>query len=293
MTAEAYIQSVIDRVPRGMPLREQIAMELGSHIAERVAHGQPLDEVIRQLGDPLTLAESYLAAVPLRNAPFWPRAFAKIVDFVIACAGAAAVALVVYLAVSPEARGLIPILCIFTFMALFPVYTAFAEYTAGQTIGKRLMNIRVVRESGARIGLGQALLRQLPFFAQFFWIDIIFALFTEKSQRAFEMLTKTRAVLVLLCVVLAMPAMAQQAPPVVLVQEEVAKTNRVCSSEDAGMGWSDPGEPELTLSCAICTRPVDRTAEQPPDMLVGTSRGGVYSSLLHEIRQPSSPRFVR
>ena len=51
-----------------------------------------------------------------------------------------------------------------------------------------------MRESGAQIGLGQSLLRQLPFFAQFFWIDVWFALFTTRSQRAFEMLTKTRAV---------------------------------------------------------------------------------------------------
>ncbi len=75
------------------------------------------------------------------------------------------------------------------------MYTASAEYRVGQTIGKRLMSIRVVRESGARIGLGQALLRQLPFFGQFFFIDVLFALFTDRSQRAFELLTKTRAVI--------------------------------------------------------------------------------------------------
>ena len=42
--------------------------------------------------------------------------------------------------------------------------------------------------------LGQPLLRQLPFFGQFFFIDALFALFTERRQRAFELLTKTRAV---------------------------------------------------------------------------------------------------
>jgi HAAS len=74
MTAEAYIQSVMDFVPLRMGLREQIAMELRSHIAERFEHGQPLDDVLRQFGDPRTLAESYLAAVPLRSAAFLPRA---------------------------------------------------------------------------------------------------------------------------------------------------------------------------------------------------------------------------
>ena len=44
------------------------------------------------------------------------------------------------------------------------------------------------------ISLGQAFLRQLPFFAQFFFIDALFALFTERRQRAFELLTRTRTV---------------------------------------------------------------------------------------------------
>ena len=64
MTADVYIQSVMDRVPEGMPLRDQIAMELRSHIAERIERGQGLEDVLRQLGDPLTLAESYLSVGP-------------------------------------------------------------------------------------------------------------------------------------------------------------------------------------------------------------------------------------
>ena len=76
----------------------------------------------------------------------------------------------------------------------------------GRTLGKRLLGIQVVRESGARISLGQSLLRQLPFVGQFFFIDALFALFTVKKQRAFEMLTRTRAVSVLLMLCLELPA---------------------------------------------------------------------------------------
>ena len=78
----------------------------------------------------------------------------------------------------------------------FVVYTVFAEYAEGRTIGKRVMHLRVVTESGARISLGQSMLRQLPFLAEFFIIDALFALFTERHQRAFELLTKTRTVVV-------------------------------------------------------------------------------------------------
>jgi uncharacterized RDD family membrane protein YckC len=202
MTAEAYIHSVIDHMPLGLPLREQIAMELGSHIAERVAHGQALDAVLRQLGDPLVLAESYLAAVPLRNASIGGRILAKLIDFLIVAAVAVSFSLLLWLVFPPEWRAFVPIICVMLCVFGFVGYTIFAEYRFGQTAGKRVMDIRVVRESGARIGLGQAFLRQLPWFAQMFWLDALFALFTQKNQRAFELITKTRAVMIAICVML-------------------------------------------------------------------------------------------
>ena len=74
-------------------------------------------------------------------------------------------------------------------------YVILAESESGQTIGKRVMGLRVVQESGAQISLGQSVVRQLPVFFQVFWIDVLFALFTERSQRAFELLSKTRVVI--------------------------------------------------------------------------------------------------
>jgi uncharacterized RDD family membrane protein YckC len=207
MTGDLYIQSVIDQIPEGLPLRDQIAMELRAHIAERMAQGQPLDEILRQLGDPQRLAESYLASVPLTAAPIVDRLVAKVIDAGIVCLVAGAVAALMWLAWGPRLLGpdVFPYLgfvCIFGFVFLFVGYTIYAEFHFGRTIGKKLMGIRVVRESGTRISLGQALLRQLPFFAQFFFIDALFVLFTEKRQRAFELITKTRAVAVLFGLVL-------------------------------------------------------------------------------------------
>ena len=67
-TADDYIDSVLKHMPRATPLRSQIALELRGHFAERVATGQSLDDIVDQLGDPSTLAESYLSAVPLVGA---------------------------------------------------------------------------------------------------------------------------------------------------------------------------------------------------------------------------------
>jgi len=194
LTADTYISQVLNLLPRGTPLRDQIALELRSTIAERTNAGQSEFEVLRQLGDPRRLAESYLSAVPLEAAPFGRRAAAKLIDLGVAAA------------------IIVPTVCAFFFMmpreyALFVIgpgfglgflgylaYVILAESRGGQTIGKRLMRMRVVQESGANISFGQSVVRQLPVFFQVFWIDVLFALFTERSQRAFELLSKTRVV---------------------------------------------------------------------------------------------------
>src|SRR5262245_52064770 len=83
MTSNDYIDQVLGHLPPGTPQRTQIALELGGHIAERVERGQTVDEVVRQLGDPAALADSYLSAVPLAPASFVRRGAAKTVDLLI------------------------------------------------------------------------------------------------------------------------------------------------------------------------------------------------------------------
>jgi uncharacterized RDD family membrane protein YckC len=186
-----YISRVIDRMPRTTPLRTQIAMELRGHIVERIERGQPLDDVLRQLGDPATLGDSYLAAEPLAPASFWRRGAAKAIDVLVFLACAAPLAWLAWRLVGQFAIFMLPVL-----VFVFPAYLVVAEYRFERTVGKHLLGLRVVQESGARIGLGQSFVRQLPQFLQVFWIDVLFALFTERSQRAFELLSRTRVVTV-------------------------------------------------------------------------------------------------
>lgn len=193
-TAEGYITQVIDALPTSMRERDQIAVELRGLIAERLSHGQPLDEVLRQLGDPLTLAESYLSAVPLISATFWPRVAAKLVDLLLICVPMLTIACVIVFSVPADVAPIVLLFALFGSSILAACYLVFAEANWGYTIGKRMMDLRVVRESGARISTGQAVVRQLPLLFQFFWVDALFALFTEKHQRAFELLSKTRVV---------------------------------------------------------------------------------------------------
>jgi uncharacterized RDD family membrane protein YckC len=193
-TAEDYIARVLDRMPRDTPMREQIALELRGHIAERVDAGRPVAAVLQQLGDPARLAESYLAAVPLQSAPADDRIVAKLLDALVSLAIVAPLLIVCWLIVGVE---VVPILLVMTVVlgsCVLGIYTAIAEARTDQTVGKRLLKLRVVTESGTRISGGQAVVRQLPIVLQVIWVDALFALFTDRSQRAFEMLSKTRVV---------------------------------------------------------------------------------------------------
>ena len=197
--ADDYINRVLDHLPRSTPLRAQIAMELRGHIAERLESGLPVADVLRQLGDPTTLAESYLRAVPLVSASFLQRGVAKLIDVIVVVA-----TVLVFVGLPafwladqqrwPFVLGFGGFLMVLAASFGFGLYTIVAEHRVGFTLGKRALGLRVVRESGAPIGLGQSFVRQLPMFLQVYWIDVLFAVFTERSQRAFEMLSKTRVV---------------------------------------------------------------------------------------------------
>jgi uncharacterized RDD family membrane protein YckC len=184
-------------MPASMPRREQIGTELRSHIVERLEHGVPLDEVLRQLGDPAVLADSYLAEVPLTLPPHGRRIVAKIVDTLVILSGMATIALASVggaALIDDDLIWLGIVEAIILGAILGSMYTVVAEWHYGQTIGKYLCDLRVVRESGGRISFGQSMVRQLPLFLQVGWIDAMFVLFTDRRQRAFEMLSKTRVV---------------------------------------------------------------------------------------------------
>jgi len=193
-TADEFVERVLSSLPGSVPQREQIGLELSGHIAERVAEGAPLDDVLRQLGDPIVLAESYLSAVPLAAAPFLRRCLAKLLDVALVLGAVALLATLAAKLLPRRFEGNVVIVAMLAAGLAFLLGTVFAELRFGQTPGKRLLGLRVVRESGAPIGLGQAFVRQLPLVFSIFFIDALFALFTEKKQRAFEMLSKSRVV---------------------------------------------------------------------------------------------------
>ena len=192
-SANDYVRRVMDRLPAGA-LRESIAMELRGNIADRIESGQSLEQALSQLGDPETLARSYLSAVPLIGATLGRRALAKLIDMTVVIFAVLPLMVVAGRTLPEELAAIVVLAGIVMASLGFGVYTIGAEFRLGQTLGKHALGLRVVRESGDRIGFGQAIVRQLPMFFQFYWVDILFALFTPQRQRAFELLSKTRVI---------------------------------------------------------------------------------------------------
>jgi len=66
---------------------------------------------------------------------------------------------------------------------IFSMITQTFEGTSGQTIGKKLTHVRVIKEDGSRCDFGSALVRNI--------LGIILIAVTEKKQRLGDMLAKT------------------------------------------------------------------------------------------------------
>ena len=194
MTAEDYVGRVLAALPSSLTDREQIGLELRGHIAERLAEGRSLEAVLSQLGEPSALAASYGGAESLVSASHRPRLAAKLIDAGLSAAVSLPVAIAGGLS-GDETVSFVAIVAAFLLAGLaFWGGTVWAEHRWGRTPGKHWMGLRVVTESGAAVSLGQAAVRQLPLLLQVFWIDAMFAAFTEHRQRAVELLSRTRVV---------------------------------------------------------------------------------------------------
>ena len=164
ITADDFVNRVLSKMPTATPRREQIAMELRGHISERVERGRATGKGLEHLGDPVALAGS----VPVGRPPDRR-------GLLVACdrpsdrlrfAGRAARpgGLPDLVCHAAEREWVPVLLLIYAFVggATIAIYPMAAEASTGKTLGKLLRGLRVVTESGMRIGTGQAVVRNLP-----------------------------------------------------------------------------------------------------------------------------------
>jgi uncharacterized RDD family membrane protein YckC len=201
---DEYVRQVMDHVPPALSERGRIELDLRAHLHETFEAEGSAAEAIRRMGQPADVARAYVAEIPLAYASFPTRVLAFLID----CAVGVAVLLVVLalagteflfgLASGPAPSGdavalsMVAILVGMVAVALLSLaYFPVLEWRFGQTLGKKLVAIHVVREDGTRIGLLEAIVRRIPFFLEFFWIDAVVALFSQRHQRAFDLVART------------------------------------------------------------------------------------------------------
>ena len=197
---ERYVEDVMGRIFSEEDQR-RFADDLAAHFEDGAAAGESEAAIIARLGSPEEVAASFAAGLETHYAGFWIRSCAFLVDV----ATMAALVLPFFLAILvaslpvegdlPEAVFLVLIVPVTLWaIALGIFYFPVLEYHYGKTLGKHLLGLRVLTDSGTRISLGQAFLRRLSSYFEFLVLDALFVPFNAKKQRAFDMVAKTTVV---------------------------------------------------------------------------------------------------
>lgn len=194
-----YIDEVLRHAFATKGDKERLEADLRAHFAQAEERGEPLRETLEDLGTPEEVAAALSAERPIAYAGFWRRVVAFIGDSgamvllgLPALAGMMFIVTRVGASESPSA-GWFAALCALglTALGIFAFYFPLLEARFGRTLGKHLVRIRVIRESGAPISLGQAFVRRLSMYFEFLVLDALFVPFTQKKQRALDIVAQT------------------------------------------------------------------------------------------------------
>ncbi len=204
-TLDQYVNEVLHYVSVRPEERQRIEADLRAHLAEAVGAGEPLQTVLGRMGSPQEVAAAFMSEERLAYAGFWIRLAAFAIDAVVMAVpvlvfGGAAVGLSNLVPRQPAAIGdyafgaviiLVLIACLLVAFSTFLLYFPILEGRFGQTLGKRLLGLRVLKENGLPIGYREAFLRRVSFYFDFFPFDALFIPFTAKHQRAFDIIART------------------------------------------------------------------------------------------------------
>jgi uncharacterized RDD family membrane protein YckC len=219
-TIDAYVGAVERRLPRWLPERRGALADLRSHLSDRVAAGEPESGVVAGMEPAEQYAAALVSDVALSPAPLGRRVGAFLLD---AALGFPVVVGVILLSLWllglvvpawPTGMGalwveglrdlvavsawlllvLVAVSLAVSALVLSIVYFPVAEAVWGTTVGKHLLGLCVVAEDGTRVTWGKAIVRRIPFYFEFFWLDALFAPFTKRRQRAFDLVARTLVV---------------------------------------------------------------------------------------------------
>lgn len=194
---ERYVGEVLSYIHAPTTQKKRLEEDLRNHFEEALKGNESPQEIVRKLGKPEDVAHSFMGEIPLHYAGFWSRTGAFLLD-ILFCLNLTVPFLLLLFAVFGFDGGemkpfVFVLLLLFGLGAagVFLLYFPLLETRFGQTLGKRLFHLWVIAESGQPIGMGQAILRRLSTFFDFLWLDALFIPFTEKKQRALDIVART------------------------------------------------------------------------------------------------------
>lgn len=201
---DRYIREVLAYIHLPAGDEKRIEADLRAHFEEALAAGDSAEAVIARMGQPKEVAAEFMAQARLRYAGFWRRLVAFLVDLaiIIPVVGVLSVLGIVLANLVPRGPqgadyviGAILIALVVAIggvvVGILLLYFPILEGRFGQTVGKRLLGLRVLKEDGLPMGYKEAFLRRLSFYFDFLVIDALFIPFTEKKQRAFDIIART------------------------------------------------------------------------------------------------------
>ncbi len=204
--SEQYIQKVMSLIHAPEVDEARIESDLRAHLQEGRMEGEDMASLVARMGEPREVAAEFMAEIPRVYAGFWPRVAAFLIDMVLIIIIAGLFGgLFVLLSNNQWAQhasntmerilgGISLILAIIfsnAAIAMIIAYFPLFEARFGQTLGKRLLHLRVCMENGLPVGTWAAILRRLSFYFEIFPIDALFVFFNPKKQRGFDILART------------------------------------------------------------------------------------------------------
>lgn len=201
---ENYVAEVLRNISAPPQERKRIQSDLTTHLNEAIAAGEPPKQVIARMGTPVEVASEFMGQMPLHYAGFWRRLAAYAIDLAIVAAAAGVFVIIAIVSINLVPRnptgldwltGALLLALVasaaLVVMGLFLLYFPILEGRYGQTAGKHLLGLKVLKENGLPAGYKEAFIRRLPFYFRILPIDALFIPFTDKRQRAFDLVART------------------------------------------------------------------------------------------------------
>ena len=201
---DRYLAVVLRNIHASAGERQRIETDLRAHFEAAEGAGETVESVIARMGSPVEVAVEFMSQLELPYASFWRRLVAFVIDLgMVMLTSSLFGILFIWLSNRVPRHPLgweyvvgailitLCVGCAITAVGIILLYFPILEGRFGQTLGKMLLGLRVLREDGLPINYKEAFLRRISYYFEVLPVDALFIPFTSKRQRAFDIVART------------------------------------------------------------------------------------------------------